>query len=278
MMRVLERRGDQEVALPVLRAARRPIAALVLAGASRLVLLAVVTVLGALLVTSRTSDMPADAQVRADVLEGDAADGPQGGSGPGLGATVGVSVAPSDLVAGLLSGVAGSGATLQSVSLTRTQRATDLRLSVIAQDHDPSTIVAVLATLVDAGVLGPTVRSVVPAAGGPRLEVVGRVDVTTARTAEVAPREAGNVVVGITRLVADAGATLERLEVPSGPEGTIRLHARGDAGALVAVVGAIELVHSSPRRISDLRLDRSAEDRFDVVLGFGLRPPTAGGR
>jgi hypothetical protein len=84
-------------------------------------------------------------------------------------------------------------------------------------------------------------------------------------------------------LVQRSGAELRRLEVRDASDGvagstqgsTIRLSARGEAGAIVILLDALEHTYTAPLRFLSLRIEGSSDGRLELATVFRPREALA---
>jgi hypothetical protein len=180
------------------------------------------------------------------------------------------------LVEELLARIEASDARLLQLTLgAHRSRTAEVRISVSSPHSGAAAIERILVATAAAGLTTPDLRAVVPTPSGVRLDIVGHVLLSSARIAQVAERGTGRSVLDLTELVSQSGARLDRLEMPTGESGTVRLGVHGDQGALVRVVRGVEQLHSSPLRMGDLRIEHAGDDLFDLAMSFDLRPEVA---
>lgn len=119
------------------------------------------------------------------------------------------------------------------------------------------------------------VRSITPTPGGARLDLEGAIQLSTARRSDGEEHGPDGVAGAMSRIVADSGATLRRLDVPRG-DAPIRMVATGDGHALVTLLQALEETYTAPVRIEELRVAADTADRFELRVAFRLRDQAQG--
>jgi hypothetical protein len=258
-------------------AAARPMRAVALAWFSRAML--VVLALGAVLLVVRV--LQVDEAVGADMVRDElarttAVEGPATGPGGGSSALADEDTTPSQLIEAVVARTAGADARLLQLVLTaRPHGPAEVRLRIVSASDAAAAIARVLMALEEARIVRPIVREVVPTAAGARLDIVGEVAMSDARTAPLADARSEHAVLDLADLVSAAGASLERLEMPTQQDGEVRLAVRSEIRPLVALLRRVELDHSAPLRFRELRVDRLGDEVLEVSTAFGLRPRNA---
>lgn len=159
----------------------------------------------------------------------------------------------------------------------------DVLLRVDAHDGDASSVAEVVAALGRAQLDAVRVRSIIPVPAGSRLELSAQ----TSRASMPLPASTVEADVEQSIILADlvqrSGAELLRLEVRDASDGagvstqggTIRLSARGEAGAIVILLDALERTHTAPLRFLSLRIEGSSDGRLDLATVFRPREALA---
>ena len=159
----------------------------------------------------------------------------------------------------------------------------DVLLRIDAHGGDASSVAEVVAALGRAQLDAVRVRSITPVPSGSRLELsaqTSRASMPLPASPVVADAEQSII---LADLVQRSGAELRRLEVRDASDGaaasttggTIRLSARGEAGAIVILLDALERTHTAPLRFLSLRIEGSSDGRLDLATVFRPREALA---
>jgi hypothetical protein len=158
----------------------------------------------------------------------------------------------------------------------RQNRMLEVRMAVTVRDGGAVEIERLVAVLEQVGLQGVRVRSVVPVPTGSRLDLTGRILVTSDRMPSADQIPEDRVVSGLAGLVASTGAALSRLDMPAAHDGAVRLTARGSADEVVHILSELESHFSSPLRIDELRVESGADGTYELSSAFRLRGPFVG--